>query len=122
MLTGLMQSIREQHRNASFALVGARPHRVLVPAVGEVEVIPAWRGVEGSIEFDRILRRHDAFFALGADVLDGKYGAALVARFASYCNHAVENGVPTTIIGFSSAGPPDGRQCMRSPVCMRAFG
>jgi polysaccharide pyruvyl transferase WcaK-like protein len=101
MLTGLMQSISLQYPSATFTLVGSRAHRIVVPALGHVEVIPAWRGREGSIAFDRLLRRQHALFGIGADVLDGQYGAALVSRFAAYCNHAVEMGIPATIVGFS---------------------
>jgi polysaccharide pyruvyl transferase WcaK-like protein len=101
MLSGLMQSLEAQFPSASFTVVGAHAHRIAIPAVGDVRVVPAWVGREGSIAFDRLVRQHHALFVLGADVLDGNYGAALVCRLAAYCNHAVQLGIPATIVGFS---------------------
>lgn len=106
MLSGLMQTLRIRHPGAKFTLVGTRSHQIAIPGVGEVEVVPAWSGVDGTVAFDRLIRQHHALFGLGADVLDGKYGAALVCRFASYCNHAVRLGIPATITGFSFNSAP----------------
>ena len=106
MLSGLTQTLRTQHPDAKFTLVGTRSHEITLPGVGEVEVVPAWTGRDGSLAFDQLIRQHHALFGLGADVLDGKYGAALVCRFVSYCNHAVRLGIPATIIGFSFNSTP----------------
>jgi polysaccharide pyruvyl transferase WcaK-like protein len=106
MLTGLMQSLLASNPRARFTLVGTHTHQILIPQVGSVDVVSAWEGRSGSIVFDELLRRHEAMFALGADVLDGKYGAALVCRLAGYCSHAAQIGLPTTILGFSFSESP----------------
>jgi polysaccharide pyruvyl transferase WcaK-like protein len=106
MLAGLMQSLRHDYVDAVFTIVGTRQHTIFVPGVGSVEVMPAWQGWSGAIAFDHLLRLHDAVFAIGADVMDGKYGGSLVCRLASYCNHALHLGKPATITGFSFNSTP----------------
>jgi colanic acid/amylovoran biosynthesis protein len=101
MLCAFIGSIRGCEPEASFTLVGARPGKVNLPGFGEITVAAAWEGREGSRQFDRLIREHDALNVLGADILDGHYGASTVCRIASYCNHAVKLGVPATILGFS---------------------
>lgn len=106
MLGGLMQSLRHEHTDVTFTIVGTRQHTVFVPEVGQVEIVPAWHGWRGSVAFDHLLRAHDSVFAIGADVMDGKYGASLVCRLTSYCNHALRLGKPATITGFSFNSTP----------------
>jgi len=106
MLSGLLQTLRTQHPDANFTIVGTRAHWITISGVGEVEVVPAWSGRDGALAFDRLIRQHHMLFGLGADVLDGKYGAALVCRFVTYCNHAVRLGISTTITGFSFNSAP----------------
>ncbi len=101
MLAGLMHSLRLQHPDCCFLLIGTGSHQVDIPGVGSVDVIAAWEGWHGSLAFDDLIRQHDSFYVLGADVMDGAYGAALVCRMASYCNHAARLGIPATIVGFS---------------------
>lgn len=101
MLAGLMQSLKNDCSDAVFTIVGTRQQTICIPDIGPVNVVPAWEGWQGSITFDHLLRQHGALFGLGADVMDGKYGASLVCRFASYCNHAIHLGIPATIVGFS---------------------
>lgn len=101
MITALMQSLVQAHGKAHFTLVGMRQQELPISSIGPVEVVPAWVGRQGTLAFDRLVRQHHAVFALGADVLDGKYGAALVCRLLAYCNHAAFLGLPTTILGFS---------------------
>jgi polysaccharide pyruvyl transferase WcaK-like protein len=91
---------------ARFTLVGTHTHQIRIPQIGMVDVVSAWGGRSGSIVFDELLRRHEAMFALGADVLDGKYGAALVCRLAGYCSHAAQIGLPIAILGFSFSESP----------------
>lgn len=43
---------------------------------------------------------------MGADILGGKYGTALVQRIAAYCNHSVLLSIPATIPGFSFNSNP----------------
>lgn len=106
MLTGLMQSLKSLHSDAQFTLIGTHPHQLNVQGVGTIDVVSAWQGATGSRTFDRLLRQHHALIGLGADVLDGKYGASLVCRFVAYCNHAARLGIPTTITGFSFNSTP----------------
>ena len=106
MLTGLVQSLKSLHPDARFTLIGTRPHEITIQGAGTIDVVPAWQGTIGSRAFDRLLREHHAFFGLGADVLDGKYGASLVCRFVAYCNHAACLGIPATITGFSFNSAP----------------
>lgn len=101
MLAGLMQSLRKQYRNCRFLLIGTTSQQVDIPGTDRVDVIAAWEGWRGSLAFDDLIRQHDSFYVLGADVMDGAYGAALVCRMATYCNHAVRLGIPATIVGFS---------------------
>jgi polysaccharide pyruvyl transferase WcaK-like protein len=100
MLSGLIQSLRTQYPPAGFTLVGTG-RQITLSSVGSVDVVSALYGSQGSVTFDRLVREHHAVFWLGADVIDGNYGAALVCRFAAYCNHAAQLGIPATIVGFS---------------------
>lgn len=106
MLSGLMQTLRSQNENVTFTLLGKNTQTINIPDVGDVDVISAWCGRKGALEFDKLIRMHDAFYGVGADVMDGKYGAALVCRFASYCNHAARLGKLVTITGFSFNSTP----------------
>jgi polysaccharide pyruvyl transferase WcaK-like protein len=101
MFTALLQSLRKQNADATFTLIGMRNHSITVPGIGEVPVAAAWSGKAGSIAFDRLIRQQHAIFVMGADILDGKYGAARVQRIVGYCNHSVRLGIPATILGFS---------------------
>lgn len=101
MLAGLMQSLRQRFPGCGFLLIGTYSQQVDIPGIGGVDVIEAWSGWGGSLAFDDLVRKHSAFYVLGADVMDGAYGAALVCRMATYCNHAVQIGIPATIVGFS---------------------
>lgn len=101
MLAGLMQALRQRHPGAAFTVIGQHNYRIDVPGIGEVPVEAAWRGIAGAQAFDRLIRTHQGLFVMGADILDGKYGAALVARIAAYCNHSVKLGIPVTFMGFS---------------------
>lgn len=106
MLTGLMQSLKSVHPDALFTLIGTHSHQLNIQGVGTIDVVSAWQGATGSRTFDRLLRQHHALIGLGADVLDGKYGASLVCRFVAYCNHAARLGIPATITGFSFNSTP----------------
>ena len=106
MLSGIMQAHRAQHPNMEFTIIGTRDHSISIPEVGRVPVIAAWLGRAGTIAFHHALTESDAIIGLGADVLDGKYGAALVCRFSSYLNHAARNGIPAAIAGFSFNATP----------------
>lgn len=106
MFTGLMQSLLQTHPNASFTLVGTHAHQVHIPQIGNVDVVSAWTGRHGAVAFDHLVRQHRALFVLGADIMDGMYGAALVCRLLAYCNHAAHLGLPTTILGFSFSSTP----------------
>ena len=106
MLSGLMQEVRRKIPDSTFSVVGANAHQIQVPRIGSVPVLAAWVGREGTEAFHRALMQHDAVLGLGADVLDGKYGAALVCRFASYLNHATLMGKPAAIMGFSFNASP----------------
>lgn len=101
MFSALLQALRARHPNATFTIVGTHTHRIDVPGIGEVPVAAAWIGRSGSAAFDVLLRQHHALFVMGADILDGKYGAALVQRIVTYCNHSVRLGIPATTLGFS---------------------
>lgn len=101
MFTALMQSLRARDTASNFTVIGTRDHAIEVPDIGEVPVVAAWVGKAGTLAFDRLIREHDALFVMGADILDGKYGAALVARAVGYCNHSVRLGVPAATLGFS---------------------
>lgn len=106
MLAGLMRALRQRYVGAEFTLVGTDGHRVTVPGTGEIEVQAAWHGAAGAHAFDRLIRTHQGLFVMGADILDGKYGAAQVARIAAYGNHSVKLGIPTTLLGFSFNNRP----------------
>jgi polysaccharide pyruvyl transferase WcaK-like protein len=106
MLSGLMQSLLSRDSTAGFTVVGAHADRIDVPGAGCVEVAPAWLEISGTVAFDRIVRGHRRLFVIGADVLDGFYGAAQVCRFVAYCNHAARLGIPVTILGFSFNNQP----------------
>lgn len=101
MLAGLMQALRARDADVRFTIIGQGNHAIEVPGVGKVPVVAAWRGIGGTRAFDRLIRAHHGLFVMGADILDGKYGAAQVARIAAYCNHSVRLGIPATILGFS---------------------
>lgn len=101
MFTALMQSLRARNAAATFTIIGARNHSISVPGIGDVPVVAAWAERAGAMAFDALVRQHDALFVMGADILDGKYGAALVQRIASYCNHSIRLGIPVTTLGFS---------------------
>lgn len=101
MFTALLQSLRKHNADATFTLIGMRNHSITVPGIGEVPVVAAWSGKAGSIAFDRLIRQQHALFVMGADILDGEYGASLVQRIVGYCNHSVRLGIPATILGFS---------------------
>lgn len=111
MLSGVMQGYRDRDANTDFTIIGTRDHSISVPLIGKVPVIAAWRGRAGTVAFQQALKDHDAILGLGADVLDGKYGAALVCRFASYLNYAAAHGVTAGIVGFSFNATP------RRPAC-----
>jgi polysaccharide pyruvyl transferase WcaK-like protein len=106
MFTGLMQALRKMHPEATFTLVGTHAHQVCIPQIGMVEVVAAWTGSDGAMAFDALVRKHRALFVLGADIMDGMYGAALVCRLLAYCNHAVQIGIPSTVLGFSFSQTP----------------
>lgn len=101
MFSALMQSLRARNPNATFTVIGERSHTIVVPGIGETPVVPAWAGTTGTIAFDKLIRQHHALFVMGADILDGKYGASLVQRIVAYCNHSVLLGIPATMLGFS---------------------
>lgn len=101
MFSALLQALRRQYADATFTIVGTHEHHIDVPGIGEVPVVSAWIGRAGSVAFDQLIRQHHALFVMGADILDGKYGAALVQRIVSYCNHSVRLGIPATKLGFS---------------------
>lgn len=106
MLAALMQALVSKQPGAKFTLIGTYAHQLEIAQIGLVEVSPAWVGIKGVLRFDKLLRRHKAFFALGADVMDGKYGASLVCQMISYCNHAANLSIPSTILGFSFNSTP----------------
>lgn len=106
MLAGLMQSLRKQDPDCCFTIIGTRRQQIHVTGIGRIDVVDAWTGCAGSVAFDRQLRGHKFFFALGADVMDGNYGAALVCRLVTYCNHAARLGIPVSITGFSFNSDP----------------
>ncbi len=101
MFSALMQSLRAKNPASTFTIIGEQRHTIAVPGMGETAVVPAWVGTAGTIAFDQLIRQHHALFIMGADILDGKYGAALVQRIVAYCNHTVQLGIPATILGFS---------------------
>lgn len=101
MFSALMQSLRAQNPASTFTIIGEQSHTIVVPGIGETPVVPAWSGKTGTLAFDELIRRQHALFVMGADVLDGKYGAALVQRIVAYCNHSVQLGIPATMLGFS---------------------
>lgn len=101
MFSALMQSLRAQNPAATFTIIGERSHTIVVPGIGETPVVPAWAGTAGTRAFDTLMRQHHALFVMGADILDGQYGAALVQRIVAYCNHSVLLGIPATMLGFS---------------------
>jgi polysaccharide pyruvyl transferase WcaK-like protein len=101
MFTALLQSLRTCNAAATFTIIGTRNHSIAVPGIGEVPVVAAWIGRAGTIAFDKLIRQNHALFVMGADILDGKYGAALVQRIVAYCNHSVQLGIPATTLGFS---------------------
>src|SRR3569833_3002125 len=100
MFSALMQSLRAQNPDSTFTIIGERRHTIVIPGIGETPVVPAWSGKTGTRAFDELIRQHHALFVMGADILDGKYGAALVQRIAAYCNHSVTLGIPATMLGF----------------------
>lgn len=106
MLTGLLQSLRAHDPTAIFTIIGTQAHDIAVPGIGAVSVVAAWTGKTGTITFDNIIRQNHGLFVIGADVLDGKYGAALVQRIVDYCNHSVQLGIPATVLGFSFSRHP----------------
>lgn len=101
MLTALLQSLRRRDSSSTFTVIGTRNHSISVPGIGRVPVVAAWVGKAGTVAFDSVIRQNDALFVMGADILDGKYGAALVQRIVDYCNHSVQLGIPATTLGFS---------------------
>jgi polysaccharide pyruvyl transferase WcaK-like protein len=101
MFSGLLQALRMHYADAVFTIVGTHDHQIDVPGIGQVPVVAAWSGRAGSVAFDSLIRQHHALFVMGADILDGKYGAALVQRIVGYCNHSVRLGIPATTLGFS---------------------
>lgn len=101
MFTALMQSLRARNDAATFTVIGTHDHNLTIPGIGDVPVVAAWLGKAGTIAFDRLIREHHALFVMGADILDGKYGAALVARAVGYCNHSARLGIPAATLGFS---------------------
>lgn len=101
MFSALMQSLRAQNPDSIFTIIGERRHTIVIPGIGETPVVPAWSGKTGTRAFDELIRQHHALFVMGADILDGKYGAALVQRIVAYCNHSVALGIPATMLGFS---------------------
>lgn len=101
MLAGVVQSLLERNPGSSFTLVGTHRHRMALPGMGDIPVVAAWTGIPGTVAFDRAVRQHHALLVMGADILDGKYGAARVQRIVAYCNHSVRLGIPATMLGFS---------------------
>ena len=101
MFTALLQSLRKRNPESTFTIIGTRNHSFAVPGIGEVPVVAAWIGRAGVVAFDGVIRRSHALFVMGADILDGKYGAALVQHIVDYCNHSVQLGIPVTTLGFS---------------------
>lgn len=106
MLAGLTHALRQKHANAEFTIIGADNHRVAVPGAGNVPVQAAWHGAVGARAFNRLIRAHQGLFVMGADILDGNYGIAQVARIAAYCNHSAKLGIPATLLGFSFNNRP----------------
>lgn len=101
MLTGLLQSLHRLNSAATFTIIGTRNHSITVPGIGGIPVVAAWTGKVGTVAFDDLIRQHHALYVMGADILDGKYGAARVQRIVGYCNHSAQLGIPATILGFS---------------------
>lgn len=106
MFTALLQSLRTRDLASTFTIIGTRNHVIAVPGVGGVPVVAAWTGRTGTVAFDKLIRQNHALFVMGADILDGKYGAALVQRIVEYCNHSVQLGIPATLLGFSFNSHP----------------
>lgn len=106
MFAGLMHALRQKYADTEFTIIGTDNHHVAVPGAGDVAVKAAWRGTAGTRAFDRLIRTHQGLFVMGADILDGQYGAAQVARIAAYCNHSVKLGIPATLLGFSYNSHP----------------
>lgn len=106
MFSVLMQSLRAQNPDSTFTIIGERRHTIVIPGIGETPVVPAWSGKTGTRAFDELIRQHHALFVMGADILDGKFGAALVQRIAAYCNHSVALGIPASMLGFSFNSNP----------------
>jgi polysaccharide pyruvyl transferase WcaK-like protein len=106
MFTALLQSLRARDPAATFTIIGTRNHSISVPGIGVVPVVAAWTGRTGVTAFDSQIRQHHALFVMGADILDGQYGAALVQRIVDYCNHSVQLGIPATMLGFSFNSHP----------------
>lgn len=101
MFGALLQALRSHYPGAAFTLIGTHDHIIDVPGIGQVPVVAAWNGTAGSVAFDRLIRQQHALFVMGADILDGHYGAALVQRIVAYCNHSVRLRIPATTLGFS---------------------
>lgn len=101
MFTAWMHALRAENPAATFTVIGTRNHSITIPGIGEIPVAAAWDGKAGTIAFDKLIRQNHALFVMGADILDGKYGAALVQRIVDYCNHSVKLGIPATTLGFS---------------------
>lgn len=101
MFTALLQSLHTSNPASTFSIIGMRNHSIAVSGIGEVPVVPAWVGKAGTAAFDNVIRQNHALFVMGADILDGNYGAALVQRIVDYCNHSVQLGIPATTLSFS---------------------
>ncbi len=101
MFTALLQSLRKHNADATFTIIGMRNHSITVQGIGEIPVVAAWAGKAGTVAFDNLIRQQHALFVMGADILDGEYGASLAQRIVGYCNHSVQLGIPATILGFS---------------------
>jgi hypothetical protein len=108
MLGGLAQALKETTDAVRFTIIGTRAHCLRLSDGTAIEVVSAWEGWQGTIAFNRLLRDCDGLYVMGADILDGKYGAGLVCRIAAYGNHAIRAGVPVTILGFSFNRAPRG--------------
>jgi colanic acid/amylovoran biosynthesis protein len=106
MFTALLQSLRARDPAATFTIIGTRNHSISVPGIGAVPVVAAWTGRTGVTAFDSLIRQNHAMFVMGADILDGQYGAALVQRIVDYCNHSAKLGIPATMLGFSFNSHP----------------
>lgn len=106
MFTALLQSLRARDPAATFTIIGTRNHSICVPGIGAVPVVAAWTGRSGVTAFDSLIRQNHAMFVMGADILDGHYGSALVQRIVDYCNHSAKLGIPATLLGFSFNSHP----------------